>query len=427
MVEAGRRLKIGVFGGGRGVHLASIVDAHPDAELVAICEGRPEIRAMCETRFPDVKYYEDYDEFLKHDMDAVIIANYAHEHALAAIKAMDLGLHVLSEVMACSTLAEGVSLARAVERNKVVYTYAENYCFFRFTQEMQRVYKSGELGEFQYGEGEYVHGITDVVYMAQLKRGDPGHWRNWVPATFYCSHALGPVIKITGTRPVKVVGLTSPNRNGQKFGRRGDDCGVIMCQMSNGAVVKALQGGGLRREPPSVWYCIYGTKGCIENNRWPNMEYVNLFLVDDKGTPYQRTYLPEFPYRTELSKKIGGHGGSDFYTIDGFIQCILRGKPNPIDVYEALDMTLPGLLAFRSAYEGSVPYEVPDFRNEDVRKKYENDNWSVDPKYAGPGQPTSSSAHGKVEIDPSVYEKEKRIFEEWYKRVDHPWNKAKEK
>lgn len=417
-----KRLRVGLFGGGRGVSLASVADRHPDAELVAVCEKSPEITAICKSRFPNVKYYEDYDEFLKHDMDAVILANYAHEHALAAIKAMDLGLHILSEVMACSTLAEGVSLARAVEHNKVIYTYAENYCFFRFTQEMRCIYESRQLGEFQYGEGEYVHSITDPIYLAQLRRGDPNHWRYWIPATFYCSHALGPIIKITGTKPVKVIGLTSPNRNGYEFGQRSDDCGIIMCQMSNGAVVKALQ-GELRREPPSVWYCIYGTKGSIENNRWPNMEYINLFLEDDKGTPFERTYLPEFPYQTELSKRIGGHGGSDFYCVDGFIQCILRGKPNSIDVYEALDMTLPGLLAFRSAYEGSMPYEVPDFRSETARKKYENDNWSVDPKYAGSGQPTLSSAHGKVEIDPSVYEKERKVFEEWHARPEHPWNK----
>ena len=36
----------------------------------------------------EIGYYTDYDEFLKHDMDAVVLANYANEHAPFAIKAM---------------------------------------------------------------------------------------------------------------------------------------------------------------------------------------------------------------------------------------------------------------------------------------------------------------------------------------------------
>ena len=42
--------------------------------------------------------------------------------------------------------------------------------------------------------------------------------------------------------------------------------------------------------------------------------------------------------------------------------------------------------------------EVPDFRNESIRKKYESDDWSPDPTRKKPGQPPSSILG---EIEPS--------------------------
>jgi hypothetical protein len=89
-----------------------------------------------------------------------------------------------------------------------------------------------------------------------------------------------------------------------------------------------------------------------------------------------------------------------------FLETILGrlDKEKAIDVYQALDMTLPGILGYRSIWEGNIPIEVPDLRKKELRDKYRNDNWCVDPKMAGPGQPTSSSSFGPVEIPDSLYE-----------------------
>lgn len=50
--------------------------------------------------------------------------------------------------------------------------------------------------------------------------------------------------------------------------------------------------------------------------------------------------------------------------------------------------------------------EVPDFRNENIRKKFENDNWSPDPKDRdlSENQPYPSIL-GDIEIDEKVYER----------------------
>ena len=45
-----------------------------------------------------------------------------------------------------------------------------------------------------------------------------------------------------------------------------------------------------------------------------------------------------------------------------FIAAIRAGQPPPIDVYRALDYTVPGLISEQSIAQGGVPLPIPDFR-----------------------------------------------------------------
>ena len=170
-------IKIAVVGTGRGR-----VFMRPNLEvtglkLTAICDRNPGKLEVLKRRLsPDgsLETYTDYDEMLeKADIDAVILANYFHEHAEFAIKALRKGKHVLSECVAMGTLAEGVELCRAVEESGKIYMIAENYPFSKQRMEMRRLYQSGELGELLYGEGEYCHPMHEPYGIA------PGeyHWR----------------------------------------------------------------------------------------------------------------------------------------------------------------------------------------------------------------------------------------------------------
>jgi hypothetical protein len=85
-------------------------------------------------------------------------------------------------------------------------------------------------------------------------------------------------------------------------------------------------------------------------------------------------------------------------------------------VYEALDMFLPGLLAYKSVFEGNKPIEVPDFRDKSVRECYRNDRWCVDPEVAG-DQVVPSFSKGNPEIDDSVYERVAMMWKEECERI----------
>ena len=116
---------------------------NPDAEVTAICDKfRPsldEAGKTAEDAGLKVELYENFEDFFQADMDAVVLANYAHQHAPFAVRLLDSGRHVMSEVLTCATLKEAVELIEAVERSGKIYEYAENYCFFNTTAEMRRL------------------------------------------------------------------------------------------------------------------------------------------------------------------------------------------------------------------------------------------------------------------------------------------------
>ena len=83
-------------------------------------------------------------------------------------------------------------------------------------------------------------------------------------------------------------------------------------------------------------------------------------------------------------------------------------------MYEALDMGLLGLLAYRSILNGGAPVEVPNFRDKAVREQYRNDTACTDPEVAG-DQLIPAYSKGNPYISPEVYANMKAKFEEEFK------------
>lgn len=373
-----KKVKIGVFGAGRGMVLLRILAEHPDAEVTAVCDINEEYLKTCsriavETD-SNLALYSDFDKFFEHEMDAVVLANYANDHAPYAIKFLLSGRHVLSELMPVTSLGQAVSLVESVEKSGKVYAYGENCCFYPATMEMKRLYENSEIGEFLYGEGEYIHDCEP--YWPLLTNGQKDHWRNWMFSSFYCSHSLGPIIYVTGKRPVKVTGFEAPPTEAMmKLGYNSGISATEMVQMDNGAIVKSLH-GGLRREPYLHYFSVYGTEGSVETDRWHEGEdWVHLFKRGMNFTDMELDYRAKFPDKIDLLEKVKDHGGSDIFIIHYFIEKLI-GKPggeNCIDIYKALDMSLSGLLAHKSICNGNATYDVPDFRNREIREVFRNE------------------------------------------------------
>ena len=408
------KVKIGVIGGGRGKSMIRYGREASNAELVAICDFRDDVleRMKKECGEDGISYYSDYDEFLKHDMDAVVLANYANQHAPFAIKAMKAGKHVFSEVLPVQTLKEAVELIETVEETGKIYAYGENYCFMSAPYEMRKLYRQGLIGEFEYGEGEYVHNCEPI--WPEITYGEPDHWRNNMYATFYCTHSIGPMIHITGLRPVRVTGFEGPKTERKlRVGSKSGSFGMELIQLENGGIFKSIHGD---LYVDSIWYSIYGSKGNMESARESaqNGAFDRIYIHADEysggyDTTRKDTYLPT--REQDEQAKSFGHGTSDFYTMYNFVRKI-QGDPDAdiIDVYEALDMFLPGLFAYRSVLNGGIPMEIPNLRDKSVRDLYRNDTACTDPSVAG-DQLIPVFSKGNPEIPDAIYQEVKRKWE----------------
>ncbi|HQL64666.1 MAG TPA: Gfo/Idh/MocA family oxidoreductase, partial [bacterium] len=367
-----KEIRVGVLGVGRGMSFAYGADS-AGMRVVAICDRWEEKLKEAETKL-NVTTYTDYDKFLEHDMDAVILANYFHQHAPFAIKALNAGKHVLSETSCNSTLAEGVDLCRTVEKTGLIYMLAENYPYTVFNMEMKRIYRAGEIGEVTYAEGEYNHPMSPDS-KCRLSPGQ-NHWRNWLPPTYYCTHALAPLVYITENMPVKINGLSiaCPSVN-RKTAKRADPGFVMLCRMDNGAVFRLF---GLVLPGHSNWYRIHGEKGAMEITRGPGYFGPGLVRVwheewdKTKSQPLEMTYVPQWPAKAELAAR-AGHGGGDFWVNWYFSQAIKTGEQPFFNVYRGVTISSVGILGWKSALEDGKPYNIPDFKKEEERKKYEND------------------------------------------------------
>lgn len=409
-----KKIKIGVMGAYRGTGMINYCKIADNAELVAICDKyEPALEKQREVCGDSIAYYTSFDEFIKHDMDAVVLANYANEHVPFALRCFETGKHVFSEVLPCQNMREAVQLVEAVEKSGLVYAYGENYCYMPAPYEMKKLYLEGKIGEFEYGECEYLHNCESIWH--SITYGEPDHWRNRMFSTFYCTHSIGPIIHMTGLRPVSVVGFEGVRGAERHFrvGARSGTFGLEMVTLENGGIVKSIHGGLYKN---SIWYSVYGSKGRMESAREDaeagdiHKIYVN---ADEYSGEYKKRPIEAYEphqFSDEKLKDIFGHGGSDFCSMWNFIEKIL-GNPDAdtIDVYEALDMGLVGIFAYRSILNGNIPMKIPNLRNKDEREQYRNDTACTDPNVAGDMLlPTSSM--GTPDIPAEVYEKMKKKY-----------------
>ena len=409
------KLKIGVFGIGRGIAHASSLKDSDRASVVAICEKRDEIVEWAKLRLggQNISFYKTFDEFIAHDMDVVVLANYAPQHAPYAIRCLEKGLHVISELVPFQTMKEAVELAEAVDKSGKVYAYAENCCYMLAPVEMKRLYKEGRIGEFRYGECEYLHTMTEEG-RSRYTYGDPTHWRNNMYSTFYCTHSLGPIIHATGLRPVSVTGFELPWNS--TTGRKGSSCGIEMVTLENGAIIKSTHGS---LTDYSLWWTMYGTRGAMESERHNHKNgdtkriYINPNWQHDETGTMKVEEIETYEIIPSERAKNSGHGGSDYNLMDQVINKI-NGDDSAdiIDFYEACDMFLPGMFAYRSLLNGGIPMEIPNLRDKAVREEYRNDTMCTDPEVAG-DMLIPSYSKGNPDIPDSTYERIRKMWDQF--------------
>ena len=400
-------VRFGVLGAGRGKTIMEFCRRYSGAELVAVCDSDPVCLEEIRQKFGDsgVALYSDFDTFLTHDMDIVVLANYANQHAPLAIRALKAGRNVFSELLPVQTMAEAVELVEAVEASDKLYIYGENCCYMPAPKKMRKLFACGAMGEFQYGEGEYLHNCeTDWHHHSH---SEESHWRNHMSAFYYCTHSLGPIIRASGRRPVSVTGFEAPfNKKMYRMGAKAGPFGVEMVTLDNGAIVKSLHGVGPVKY--SLWFSCQGEMGVLESVRdIEKGDGVGKLLMDcDTIEGSDNGLFTDTDLTDGLSELADGfdHGGGDYYLLYNTCEAVKGNRQaDVIGVYEALDMFLPGMFAYFSVLAGGVPMAIPDLRDPAQRDVWRHDTRCTDPTVAG-DQLIPSYSKGDPDIPQSVYQ-----------------------
>lgn len=371
------KVKLGVLGAWRGAAFIKAANQLEEAEITAICDADAKriesVRPFCPE---NVKICGSYEELLDSGIDAVILCNYFSEHAPYAVQALEHGVHVLSETIPAVTMAQCVRLVEAVEKTGCTYALAENYPFMRANMEMARVYQSGLLGEVTFAEGEYVHPMSPEE--AERYAPDPYHWRRYLPKTYYLTHAMAPLMAITGRMPKRVIGKVAAGKGyAISHGRKDyDAAGILLVEMDNESVFRVA--GTCHFGGHGNWWRLGCEKGSIESVRGTN-DRVRLMMnawdknEQTKAFGQECVYDPEITERGEKALQ-SGHSGGDYWVTWQFVQDLLQKREPFMNVYRAAALAATGILGWQSVLQDSRQLDIPDFRDAAARAPFADDD-----------------------------------------------------
>ena len=142
-------LKVGLVGGGgiSGAHIPAWEEM-ADAELVALCDIRPERME----KFTDKRCYTDFDEMLANEeLDILDICLPTYLHADFAVKAMEKGINVITEKPISLKEEDIDRVYKTAEKNNVKFMVAQVLRFWPEYELLKEIYETKKYGKLLSG------------------------------------------------------------------------------------------------------------------------------------------------------------------------------------------------------------------------------------------------------------------------------------
>ncbi|HEU5319049.1 MAG TPA: Gfo/Idh/MocA family oxidoreductase [Chloroflexota bacterium] len=365
-------MKVALIGKRAGSFIAGVRSVQGCA-VTAVCEADPAaLEALGERAGVGSEgRYLDYETLLeRHKPDVVALGTPMQLHVPQAVRALGDGIHVLSEVTAAVDLEQCRDLVRAVRGSGAQYMMAENACYRKPALLVRAMAAQGLFGTPYFGEGEYLH---DVKHLHHFADGTPtwrATWQVGKRGCTYGTHSLGPALEFFGpdARVVSVSCVGSGIHTDPEHPH--DDTCLMLCQLNVGGLIKVRLDMMSNRPHAQAYYSLQGTKGAYEASRTPGEPDKVWLGGEDANNPRaKREWEPLLNHERYLAGEYdfdaaarAGHGGGDYFVAREFLRAVLDSKRPPIDVYRALDYTVPGLISEQSILQGGTPLPVPDFR-----------------------------------------------------------------
>jgi len=362
-------IKVAFAGARRAGSFFNAFQAHPETEIVAICDPHEPTLAEASRATGVTQRYTVFETMLDEAKpDAVVISSPMHYHAPQAIAALQRDIHVLSEVTAAVTLDEARWLTAACNQSSAVYMMAENYIYRKSNILVQSMVEAGLFGETYYAEGEYIHELSSLHHTAEGKPAWRYYWQVGVNGSTYPTHSLGPCLRWIKERPTRISCIGTGNWTDPEHAM--EDTVLLLCKTEQEKLIRVRLDMLSKRPHSMTNYTLQGTKGAYESKRRPgegDWVWLEDFCKDpNEWVPlaqFEDEFLPDIWRNPPPEALQAGHGGGDYFEVMDFIDAVQGRKPAAIDIHAALDMTLPGLISQESIRRGGEWLPVPDSRH----------------------------------------------------------------
>ena len=203
----------------------------------------------------------------------------------------------------------------------------------------------------------------------------------------YPTHGLGPVgtmIDINrGNRLTKLSSVATksrglhryivnhpkggPNHPNAKIKFKQGDIVTTQIQTANGETI-ILSLDTCSPRPYNLGFRVQGTNGIWQDHHEGEPDR-GMIYFEDRSLNDQwenpKKYMEEHDHplwkRFEKDAQSSGHGGMDFFVDNAFIECIKRGAPFPLDVYDLATWYAITPLSEKSIAMGGQVQGIPDF------------------------------------------------------------------
>jgi len=346
--KSDRKIKVGIAGYGLCKFGAQFFyQNHPNVEVVAASDLDAGRCAGLARAVGAKKTYPSCEEMIKDkSIEAIYIATDAPSHARLATMALNHGKHAVSAVPAVfgfEAEEEAEKLFAAVKKSGKKYMMNETSTFHADLYAKRMQYQAGALGKIIYSEGEYWHDGCASIGSYNPKNGkiDAYGWRRALPPMWYPTHSTAYYVSVTGGGLfTEVSGLGMPSyyavyKDGKNAHKNPFGTEV--------ALLKTSEGGMSRMAVSWDMKDAHGEQGRVYGQK-PHNNTIN-------GA------RPALPPGVEG----GGHGGSHGHLTSNFIESILLDSKPIVDVSEALNMTLAGVMAHKSALKDGEWMKIPQY------------------------------------------------------------------
>lgn len=342
-----RKIRVGIVGYGvcRFGAAFSFQD-HPNVEVVAVSDLFPDRCAALAKSCRCEKTYPSLEEMVKDDsIEAIFCATDAPSHARHCIEVLKHGKHVAVAVPAVlGSIEQADELLDAVKTSGLNYMMFETSCYREDCYAMRQIYRAGGFGRIVYSEGEYYH------YHGDGSLGSYKDWRKGMPPLWYPTHSTAYYIGVTDKAytSVSCVGFESgssdfvPDVNVYDNLKTDE---VALFETSEGGMSRMLKCRSTMNKGGETGR-VFGEKGWMDGTEY-------------KGSMNDLPDITRPPLPPGV--KPGGHGGSHGQLSNEFVLSILENRRPLVDVIQALNMTVPGIIAHQSALNGGERMNVPQY------------------------------------------------------------------